>query len=287
MNAAKLIVHGINLSMALMVFGVALSAGPGQLRAAIRDPGLLARSLVAMFVVMPLFAVLIALNFELHRSLLVALMLLALSPVPPILPTKQIKAGGSTEFVIGLLVVSALAAILIAPAGVTLIGRIFGQDLHVPLGPTAGVVATSVLIPIVAGLLLARVAPTVAGRIAKPVLTASAVLLFALLVPVLFTTWKTLVGLAGDFTIVALLVFVGVGLLAGHLLGGPDPDNRTVLALATATRHPGVPIAVLHVIEPDNKAVAPIVLLYLIVAIVGSLPYVKWRSRAHARAKGK
>lgn len=279
MTVAKLIGLGINLSMALMVFGVALTAGAGRLRQAFGDPALLLRSFVAMFVVMPFIAFAIARNFELDRALLIALMLLALSPVPPVLPGKQLKAGGNAGYVLGLLVCSALAAIVVVPAGIELIGRAFGRDLDIPLAVTARVVGISVLLPVLAGLVVARLAPALAERIAGPVSTASSILLLVLFVPVLVAAWNTVMAQAGNYTIVAILLFIAVGLLVGHLLGGPDRDNRTALALATATRHPGVAIAVMYAVAPEDTTVKPVVFLYLLVGIVASIPYVKWRQR--------
>ncbi len=50
-----------------------------------------------------------------------------------------------------------------------------------------------------------------------------------------------------------------------HLLGGPDPDDRTALALATASRHPGVALLIPTGNFPNQKLVAPAMVLYLIV----------------------
>jgi BASS family bile acid:Na+ symporter len=74
-------------------------------------------------------------------------------------------------------------------------------------------------------------------------------------------------------------MFVLVGLAAGHLLGGPDPQERTDLALAAASRHPGIALAVAHAIFPAGHAAMALVALYLIVNILIGLPYVKWRAR--------
>ncbi len=64
---AILISGGINLSIVLMVFGIARNAGVDDTRLAFRNPSLLLRSLLAMYVVMPLVAVTIALWFELTQ----------------------------------------------------------------------------------------------------------------------------------------------------------------------------------------------------------------------------
>ena len=255
MSAAKLLGLGINLSMALMVFGVALSAGREDLHRAFQKPGLLLRSLAAMFVVMPVVAVLIAKNLDLNHALLVALLLLALSPVPPVLPTKQIKAGGSTSFVLGLLVIAALAAIVVAPAGVELIGRLFGRRLDVPYWAVIRPVAISVLLPVVLGIVVARAAPAFAARAVGPVSKAAGILLLVSFLPVLWVAWGAISAQMTNYTVVAIVAFVAIGLLAGHVLGGPEPGDRTALALATATRHPGVAIAVVHAIEPGNNVV--------------------------------
>ena len=283
MTAVKLLGLGINLSMAMMVLGVALSGDGGRRwREVIRRSGLLARALIAMFVVMPVIAVLIAKYLDLAYALLVALLLLALSPVPPLLPPKQVEAGEDVPFVLDLLLVAALAAIVVVPAGVDLIGRLFGREVDVPFAPIARVVGVSVLLPVVVGVAIARFAPAFASRAARPVSKVAGVLLLVSVLPVVWIAWDGLTAQMRDFTVLALVVFVAIGLLVGHLLGGPQPDDRTALALATSTRHPGVAVAVLHAIEPANKDVVLVVVLYLLVGAIASLPYVKWRTRVHA-----
>ena len=72
----------------------------------------------------------------------------------------------------------------------------------------------------------------------------------------------------------------------GHTLGGPIADNRTALALATGTRHPGVAMAIASATFPEEKAVVAVVILHLLVSAIVCLPYVKWRSRVHNMATG-
>jgi BASS family bile acid:Na+ symporter len=58
-----------------------------------------------------------------------------------------------------------------------------------------------------------------------------------------------MISLVGNGTILALGAFTLAGLAAGHLLGGPNRDDCTVLALATASRHPGVALAIASAVE--------------------------------------
>jgi BASS family bile acid:Na+ symporter len=70
------------------------------------------------------------------------------------------------------------------------------------------------------------------------------------------------------------LTFVALGI--GHLFGGPDPTDRPVLALANASRHPAIAIAIAQTTFPDVTLVPAAVLLDLIVVAFVSGPYLSW-----------
>jgi bile acid:Na+ symporter, BASS family len=285
MTLAQFIPLAIQVSMALGVLWVGLNATPADLSYLFRKPGLLARSLIAMNVVLPLFAVAIAVLFQLHHAVEIALVVLSVSPVPPILPKKEMKAGGTGSYIVALLAVASLVSIFFVPAAVEFLVRVFGRDARV-VGPgaIAWAFGTSILAPLLVGIILRALAPNFAARIARPLSIFATALLVVAFAPVLFRVWGSIVALIGNFTLLAIGVVILVGLAVGHLLGGPDPDDRTVLALSTATRHPGVALAVAHVSAPNEPAVMAAVLLYLLVGALVSVPYVKWRELAHARA---
>ena len=62
-------------------------------------------------------------------------------------------------------------------------------------------------------------------------------------------------------------------------LGGPDDEDRSVLALASAARHPGVAMAVASANFPDQKLAPAAILLYLLLSAILTIPYVMWRRR--------
>ena len=55
-----------------------------------------------------------------------------------------------------------------------------------------------------------------------------------------------------------------------------------MLALATASRHPGIALYLASHNFPQEKAVLAAVLLYLLVSTLLALPYVAWRRRGGA-----
>jgi len=203
------------------------------------------------------------------------LIALSVAPIPPILPGTQVKAGGRSSYIVGLLAIAALVSIVSVPVTAAFIGRIFGQDVHTDPAAIAWVVATSLLAPIVAGIVVERIAPALAARIARPVSLFATVLLVVCFLPVLLKIWPAIVASFGNFTLLTIAAFVAIGLAVGHLLGEPAREDRSVLALATASRHPGVALAVAH----DTSSLLPVLAVVLVCLIVGALlgaVYTKW-----------
>lgn len=282
MTIAQLIPLALNLSMGLLVFCLGLAGSFGNALSLLRRPGLLVRSLVSMHVVMGLAAAVMALAFDLPGPVKIALVALALSPVPPILPPKQAKAGGTSSYVIGLLLAASVLSVLVVPVGFVVIDAAFGLELAVPAGRIAPAVLITVIVPLLAGLLVGQVAPRLAQRVARPLSAFATILLVVAALPILIGAWDAIVGAISSGTLLALVAFSLIGVAAGHALGGPDPDDRTVLALATAARHPGVALALATATFPEEKTVALIVLWHLVVASIVSGPYARWRGRVHA-----
>jgi BASS family bile acid:Na+ symporter len=273
MTLATLSSMALTTSIFLLVLHIGLKATPHEAMHLLGHPGLLMRSLAAMYLVMPALAVAVTLAFDLPPAVEIALVALAVSPVPPFLPNRVAKMGGDRDYTISLLVVASVLALVCIPLAVEMLERIFARPFATPVAAVAKLVTSTVLAPLAAGMALRRFAPAIADRIAEPAATASVVLLAATVLPALVTAWKPISSLIGDGTIVAFVAFVAAGLGAGHLLGGPRLEERSVLALASGGRHPGIALALAHTNFPEDGHVLPAVLLYLIVAAVVAVPY--------------
>jgi BASS family bile acid:Na+ symporter len=286
MDLATLVPLGLKASIATLVFGLGLSAAFDDVLYLFRWPALLARSLLALNIVMPLFAVAMAKLFDLHPAVEIALVALAVSPVPPMLPRKQQQAGGHASYSVGLLVTVGLFAIVYVPAAMELLGSLFGTSAHMPFMSIARLVLMTIFGSLLAGMIFRAVAPALAVRIVKPMSLIATVLLFACSAAILFSAGPAIWLLIGNGTIVAIAAFIIVGLVAGHLLGGPGADERSVLALASAAHHPGIALAIAHTNFPQQELAPAAILLYLIISAILSIPYVMWRKR-HAEINDK
>jgi len=273
----------IKLSVILTVFALGMNASLRDATYLFRKPTLLIRSLVSMNIVMLIVAIAIVRIFDLPPAVKIALVALAVSPVPPALPKKAVKVPGEGSYGIGLLVAAALSAIILVPISVEILGKYFGTDSHMPVDRVALVVVTVVLAPLLAGIGVRHLAPALSVRVARGLSLIAAVALTIAILPVLFTTSHAIWQMIGSGLLDSLIAFAVIGLAVGHWLGGPNADDRTVLALASSMRHPGVALAIASLNFPNEKAVLAVMLCHLVIGTLVAIPYMYWRKSALAR----
>jgi bile acid:Na+ symporter, BASS family len=274
MTRQQIILVAVQASIFLTVVGFGLQATRDDLLYLVRRPGLLVRSLLAMFVVMPVFAVLVAWAFELHHAVELALVALAVSPVPPLLPNRQLKAGGRASYGLGLMATAAVLSIGFIPLALNVLGRLLDQSMVLSPMAVARIAMTTMLLPLGIGAVIHALAPAFAQRIARPISLVATSLLAAGAVLILIGAFPVALALIGNGTIFAIVVFVAVGLAAGHYLGGPRDEERIVLALSTACRHPALALSIAGAMFPDEKRVVGAIVLYLVLNAIVSIPYV-------------
>jgi len=228
-------------------------------------------------------AVWLCTKLALNPAISIALIALAISPVPPFLPGKVAKAGGDASYTLGLVITTALLSVVIVPASLSILGGFFHLPGETPIRMVIAVVAETILLPMGLGLAIAHFVPR-ATRAGKPLANIATILLLVALLPIVFRSWPIFRVLIGNGTLFAIVMLTGLGLAIGHLLGGPVPEHRTVLALATSSRHPAVAIIIGTTDFPGNGLIIGAVLLSLLVSAIASAPYVAW-SRRRARER--
>ncbi len=279
MTLLQAIMLTLQVSILMTVFSFGLRTTPDDVLGVVRRPLLLGRSLVAMFVVMPIVAIAMARAFELRPAVEIALAALAISPIPPLLPGREQKAGGDANFALGLMAIVGALSIFIVPAAVDIFSRYFTRPLAMSSGAIADIILKAALLPLAAGMVFRAVWPAVSARIAKPVELIAKVLLAIGVVALLAGAARAMLAMAGNGSIIAMAAFVVVGLGVGHVLGGPNAENRLVLALSTASRHPAIALALAKANFPDEPFLGATILLYLVVSLLIGIPYQVWQKR--------
>lgn len=282
MTAATLVPIAIQGSLILIVFSLGLQATLRQGGSLLRNPRLLFRTFLAMNVIMPALALAAIRLFDFDPAVKIAMFALAVSPIPPLLPNQVFKAGGDVAYTIGLLASTCVLAVLVVPVSIAGATALLGRLTRVQPQQVVSVVVVGVLIPLVAGMSLNELSPNFARRAARPLSALGTALLLAALLIVVVTFWRSMTSLIGRGMLAAFVGFSGIGLLIGHLMGGPDPRKRTVLAMATASRHPGVALAVAHSAFPGQQLAVPAVVAYLLIQALVATPYLRWVSKNSA-----
>lgn len=268
----SLIPVALALSLGGLILGVGLDANLDQLTSVLRSPRQLLRAVLAVNVIVPAAAIaVLALIPGVSPVAKAGLLLMAASPVPPLVPGQQAKAGGRKAYSHGLYAAMVVLTLITVPATVAILSRLYGVDVTAPMDQVATKVLAGVIAPLLVGVVIRRLAPKAAEAAAPWIGRIAMLLLVVAAVPVLVSVWPAITGLAGDGTFVAMVVVVLIALAGGHLLGGPDPQDRAALAVTAAIRHPGIAMAIAGANSPDKRIQAAILGFVLVQCVLAAV----------------
>jgi BASS family bile acid:Na+ symporter len=261
-----------------VMFDLGLAIDPRELRWSVRRPGLMLKGLFAVLVAVPALAWLVARALDLPRPAEIGIMLMAISPGAPIALRRSLDAGGHPSFGLALKIAAAVLAVASMPLWIAAFAEYYGATATVDPKQLARQVFMAQLLPLGLGMLLRHVAAERAASLEPKLRRLRGVLIGILLALVLIDMWQIVVG-AGPRVALAVVIITALALLVGHVLGGPDPETRTALAIFTAARNPGLAflVAALNAAPP---AVSAAILAYFAIAALTMIPYVRWRRRA-------
>lgn len=257
-------------SIRLMIFTLGLRSTAGDVLYLWRRPGLLARSVLAMYVVVPAVAVLMVTQLDLTPITRRVLIVLAISAGAPLVPRRLLEAGGDPRYVLSLAITSSVLAIVTVPASLAFFSYIFSVQAGVSPTAVARLVAISFLLPFLGGVALRRIWP--GSQVLVRPLTNAAAAVFTVTAVVVIILLLPLVVENGLRSFLALAALTFAALAAGHLLGGPRLEDRVALAVLCATRHIGLVMMIAFAVQ--SRASLAVVSAYLVAAIVVSTPYV-------------
>jgi len=275
----------LKISLVLQVFAIGLGARWSDATYLFRRPALLWNSILARSIVAPVIAILLIKALSLRGAVAIALCVLAVTPVPPLMPRSLLKGGCRVEYVLGLLVSHAALAIILLPVTLQAMAWVLRGPgpLQRPSGRSVGRRDHSASHRSwdARGSL-----PAETQESCPNLLMVGSVLLIAGALPLLPVAWKAFAALSGDGSILALALFMLAGMAVGHFLGGPAPEDRTALAIATSSRHPGLALAIAKVNFPEQGTlIAGAIVIYLLLRVVLAIPYLRWRRNASRLAR--
>lgn len=268
----------LKLSIVAVIIAVGAGTAPSDIHYLWRRPGLLIRSLIAMYIVVPLVAFVLVLVVPVSPGVRAALLVLAVSAGAPLLP-KKLKRLRSPEYIFSLLATSSLVAIVAVPVWIALLAAYFNVTVDLPLGKVVLAIIKAILLPLVIGMVLRLLAPAWAERLSDAAIKIASLILALTAVVLLVSHWQIILAVNWP-GVVALAILLVSALLVGQVMGGPNPDHRTALAIACATRHVG--IALVIAAEFAGPKTAVLIVSYILTAVIISSLYLVWRGRKAA-----
>ena len=270
-SSAILIAANVSLVMTMLCAGIGGVMGDRTYLSCRR--GLLVRSLVSTLVLQPALAAWLCYAFALPLAATLALVGLAIAPMPPILPSDLMKVRGSRSFEVALAFVVAVASVATTPLSLWVIGLV-GPALPVDFARVAWTVGLNVLLPVAVGFGGRRLSAETTARALTLLTIGAAGVLGLVLVALLVRARAAIPTIMSDGTVPAIVLLAVAGLGIGHACGGPARKNRRVLAMATATRHPAIAIALASAASPADERMAGVVIAFaVLVAGIAAIPY--------------
>jgi bile acid:Na+ symporter, BASS family len=264
----------LKISVGITILGVGASATPADITYLWRRPGLLLRSLAAMYLLVPIAGFLLVHFWPTGTGVHAAVLVLAVSAGAPLLPRRKALEGN--HYLYSLLITSTLVAIVTVPVWLALLSAYYDISVPISVGAVALVIGKTVLLPLLLGMGLNMIFPKWMALIAPRALRVAAIVLALSGVALLAVHWRVypLIGWQGVSAFVALLI---AALAIGHLMGGPEPEDRTALAVICATRHVGIALAVATTV--GDRKIPVLIVGYVLTASIVSLAYSRWRHR--------
>jgi BASS family bile acid:Na+ symporter len=273
----RLIPPLVQQGIIVIMFSAGLQVTGSQILAAIRQRPLLAKALLANFVVLPIIALLLSRLVHMPTGIAIGFLLAAVTPGAPF-STKLAGIGNADiPFAVGLMFILAVMATVTTP---------LAANVLLPPEATAQfnslqVIRTLVqyqLIPLLLGLAVHHWWTPTARRLERPSIVLTNIYTVVIVGLLIIRDFSTLLTIPWP-SIAAMVILTIASLSVGWYLGGPDPKTRRALALGTSIEFSGGALLVINNNFADTTAASGVVAFVLVMLVVNVTLALYW-SRA-------
>jgi BASS family bile acid:Na+ symporter len=254
-----------------MMVSVGLGTSVCDFVNAATDWRLIARAVLANYVLVPAVTVGLLLLFRAPPMVAVGFLILAVCPGGPYGPPYTAIAKGNAGAAAGLMVILVGTSALISPALLRAFASPLAGDrpLNIDVARMSLTLVFGQVLPLLVGLALSRWRPRLAGRLVAPARHGATLLNVAFLALVLTAQYRLLLQIK-PLAWVGMLTLLVASAVIGWTLGGPAAGDRKAMALTTAVRNNGVGMVIATGAFPGTAAVTA-AMIYGLVGFLGSL----------------
>lgn len=278
----SLIAKAAQLTLFIDMLGMGLNVTLRQLTLLPQHRGLLIRTLLASFVLVPIVAFLVLAILPLSAPVKVGIGLMAISPGASITYRRVNQMGWDGSLAASYQVIVSLLAVVFVPLAVLIIDRLFVDQGAVDSQQIFKQVLAAQLIPLAIGLAIRAGIPDFANDVDDFVRKIGGSMFLALAIFVLIKGLEDLLH-AGFLPVLAMILISAASLAIGHILGGSDPTTRATLAIANTMRNAGLAL-VITALNFTRSQILPTIVVYALVAAIAVTIY-HHRYKAMAKAE--
>lgn len=242
-----------------MLLDTGLSLTIQQLWEPFRNIRLILQSLLANFILVPLFVYLLLQVIPLSESFKIGFTIMAVAGGPPVLPKLAQLVNGNLAYAAGLMMLMICVTAIYMPFALS----IALQNIQVNPWQIVKPLLTLMLIPLAIGLLIRAKNEPLAATLQPLMRQISSFGLILGLSTSLILQFGSLVVMVKTGVIFAIAVFIIVSFGFGYLLGGPNSDTRRTLAVGTAQRNMAAALLVAGTNFDDPAVVSVIIVTSL------------------------
>ncbi len=227
----------LNLVMAFLMFSVALDIRLSDFRQVFRFPRSIGVGLVAQYLLFPLMTLGLIALFQPPVSMALGMVLVGMCPSGNMTNFLVHFARGNTALSVTFNGIVILLASVITPLGFLLWSSAvpgaaqLRRDFDISFGDMALIIVQLILLPLLAGMLLAHYQPRLVARIRSWVQRLSLILFFGIILGALWGNRDHVITYVG-YAFVLVLLHNGLGLGIGYALGRaarlPEADSRAL-----------------------------------------------------------
>ncbi len=254
----------LNLILAAMMFGIALSLTANDFKRVINQPRAPVTGLVAQLALLPLLSFILTLILPLSAEVELGILLVGSCPGGSFSNIMTYLARGNTALSVSMTAVSSIAATVVTPINFALYASLNPDtaalltQIAMPLGNIFIIVGLVLGVPLASGLWVARRWPRFALQSQRYFRYVSLVILFSFVAIALISNWQAFVDGAGLFLAIVVVhnaMALGLGYVCARLVRCDHADTKA-MTLEVGIQNSGLGLGIIFTFFADLQGMA-------------------------------
>ena len=245
--------HVLNISLAIIMFGIALDIKPSNFKTIIKNPKSFILGVISQFLLLPAVTYVLVYFLKPTESVALGMILVAACPGGNISNFISSLAKANIELSVSLTGISTLLSVFLTPLNFAFWGGLYvsqTQLMHPIDIDFAQMFLTVILIlglPLIAGVVFAKRKPQLTEKIKKPLKIASIIIFGAFIVVALFNNFNLFMQFIHLFFLLVLahnLLAIGTGYVLARSFRLPKKDIKTI-SIETGIQNSGLALVLI------------------------------------------